>query len=1152
MKILHLSDMHFKDTDVSQDIVLSSLKSKLKEIVKTEDCPNLILITGDIAFSGKKEEYEKASSFINEILALCKLGRDEVLVIPGNHDVDRAKIGKGHISWWYQFKNEGELSDNLNSEDSFPKIKSKVDSFYVFSKSCMDGVVPGKFGQYVYSAKNDSSKYALKIVGLNSALFCGYDGDEDRKLALGLEQVHSCEQQIDPEKDIVISCIHHPFTCFHPCETAGIQTIKRFSDIILSGHLHAATNTTQIDGDVGETIFITAGASYENREQENSFNIITLNLNTLNGASIAYKYLPSQHKWILNKDINPNTDGRFEFVIKRNSVIDQSVVSVSATSKKYVAVFDISYDDLNREQVDAAVSLLQTITGDSNMKITKMENGSLKIYFETTKQVPDDFDSKLIDSPGLKSVEVKILKNESTDNNDLNQPDNSVFHWRTFINPEFFQNIQNPGASFSHSRVDDLELKDLYVAPNLKVINIEDRNEKIERFISSDEAFEKKIGESIKIIIYGEDNSGKSTLLRWWFDKYYGQGYIPILISGSDVKDISLSKIKKLFQKEFNRQYNGRIEGDLSKFDQDRIIIMIDDFHRIRFTKPKYKANLISNLSLGVNNLILTGNDLMQFERYNSSNGLSTNTLIKFTRYTLLEFGPKLRFDLIKKWNGLGIDQLDQNEVIRLNIDTEKHVESIIGKNFVPAFPVYLLTILQARELNTVQKPEFSLHGFYYELLINEALDRAVKNKADISLYYNYITDYCYFLFENKIRFSPIELSDFYKFHAKYCEDYNVSVTFNHVIETLLSSKLIKLENSSITISYKYVYYYFAARYLANNISQPEIKRIITSLCERIHRDEFASIVMFLTHLSKDQFIIAQLLSNSRSLFTEHKPIQLESDVHFINDMISRLPEHIYEPIDVEKVKDDELKEEEQLELQEREFDKEQDILDYDLNEDISALDALSKMIKAMKTIEIIGQVTKKYWGELRAQQKFDLAEESYMLGLRTLGFHYSLIERDTEMLVEYLKHIYSKKFPRRSFSKVDIEKASRGFLFSICVMASYGIIKRITNSIGFEKLAGTFSEILTKHSFTSVRLIDTSIKLDYNRSFPWDEIRELKKYTDKHFLSDAVLKNLVINYLYMFYTSIEDRQRICSLLDIKIDQQRMIDATSAVKKTSS
>ena len=969
-------------------------------------------------------------------------------------------------------------------------------------------------------------------------------------------QINQCESELNINEDIIISCIHHPFTCYHKCERPTLSALQRNSDLVLSGHVHEQGNSARREGDSKETIFINAGAAYEKRDNQNGFNIIELSTDDLGGKVVFYKYLQTEHKWIQNKDINSETDGEFNFTIKKNTKINarqnshKPVSSVTPkTSEKYVLVIDTSFDDLNRDKVNAILKHLQLYTNDLNTTITKMESGSLKIYFETSGDIPQSLKDQLDTIEGMRVIEISKLEDDEILLK-TEKADKSVFHWRTFIKSEYSKTMDNPGATFTHSRVDELTLSDLFVPPNLKKIElIKKQKSRIDKIFSSDDVLSKKHNIPLRIVLYGEDNSGKSTLLKWWYDKYYTAGYLPILITGNEIKDISIEKFNKFLTSKFLKQYTDLLDGGIENYEKDRLILIIDDFHKIRFTKPKYKLNLISNINKAYQNIIIAGSDMMLYEANSSQNGYISKILNDFEKYQLIEFGPTLRYELIKKWCGLGSEQLESNELIRIIKETESHIESIIGKNFIPSYPIYLLTILQSIEASSVQKPEYSMHGFYYELLINESLNRAVKNKAEISLYHNYMTDYAYALFEKKIRLEEIPLEDFIGFHIKYCNEYNITMDYKIILNTLTDSKLIKYNDNNVCISYKYIYYFFVARYLANNISNENIRNIIKSLCQRLHRDEFASIVMFLTHLSKDQFIIKELLNNSKNIFRDYLPIRLDEDVSFINEMIKKLPEQIYKPISVEDAKQEELREEEELTLQEKEFDSSKDIYDYDLNEDISALDLISRLTRAVKTIEIVGQITKKYWGELKAPEKYELAEETYLLGLRTLGFYFSLVKRGPENLVEYLKHIYKKQHLNKDITKEEVDKASRDFLFGLCVMSSYGIIKRVTNAIGYDKLANTFKDILETHNYTSVKLIDTSIKLDYNEKFPWDEIKSLKKETESHFLGNVVLNNLVITYLRVFFTSIEDKQKICSLLGIKIDEQRLIDIQSAVKK---
>ena len=96
MLFLHLSDIHFKRTDIGEpDDPNKALRSDIIKDVKRMRqvigrAADGILLTGDIAFAGHPGEYDFASRWLEEELcpaAGCKA--ENVFVIPGNHDVDR-------------------------------------------------------------------------------------------------------------------------------------------------------------------------------------------------------------------------------------------------------------------------------------------------------------------------------------------------------------------------------------------------------------------------------------------------------------------------------------------------------------------------------------------------------------------------------------------------------------------------------------------------------------------------------------------------------------------------------------------------------------------------------------------------------------------------------------------------------------------------------------------------------------------------------------------------------------------------------------------------------------------------------------------------------------------------------------------------------
>jgi hypothetical protein len=94
---VHLSDIHFRkgrtgdvhDEDVmlrnELDLDLRRLRTRLPRL-------DGLIISGDIAFGGKTEEYEYATGWIESVREQLGCRHDGVMITPGNHDIDRALI----------------------------------------------------------------------------------------------------------------------------------------------------------------------------------------------------------------------------------------------------------------------------------------------------------------------------------------------------------------------------------------------------------------------------------------------------------------------------------------------------------------------------------------------------------------------------------------------------------------------------------------------------------------------------------------------------------------------------------------------------------------------------------------------------------------------------------------------------------------------------------------------------------------------------------------------------------------------------------------------------------------------------------------------------------------------------------------------------
>ncbi|HWJ25710.1 MAG TPA: metallophosphoesterase [Flavisolibacter sp.] len=745
-----------------------------------------------------------------------------------------------------------------------------------------------------------------------------------------------------------------------------------------------------------------------------------------------------------------------------------------------------------------------------------------------------------------------------------NQPEwreiekNKKLKGRNFqLKKAFLAQLEDPGAKFSHTQVDDIRLSDIFIPPFFKNLTLDKiKKSRLFTFEHSDSCLQLPDESATKFLklVLGSDSSGKTSLLKYFYLKYYSKGVYPVYLAMEKINDVGPDGLKKVVGREFKLQYD-ELEQKFEEIDFDNIIILLDDFNRNK--NKRAKVSVIKNLSKLFNKILVTASEETLLETYTDKENNTVDPFEEFDLYIIQEFNPSLRSQLITKWYRIGIDYMDadeRNAFFRKLDKAANTITTIIGKNFIPSFPVYILTILQGMESGESDAKENKLHAYYYEFLITNSLKNVLSDKDEIGFYMTLAREYCYFLFKERIRFNPISEDSFYTFLKNHSARYSISkLNFETTLQTLFRSKILRKNlDGTISIAYKYLYYFFVAKYLSDNLDKQHIKEEVELMADRVYRDEYSNILVFLSHLARNNFVIKMLIQKSRGIFSDMEPAKLESDVDFVNELQKTLPEQVLRELDVEEARKEELYSEDKEEQVEKEIEERSFRDDYDLNEDIRNIDLMSQLTRALRTINILGQLAKKYWGELLGDDKYDLAEETLMLGLRTLKMHYSLLDDGIDVLTEHVMKIVQKRFVKEKYTREQVQSISENLIFSLASAATFGVFKRIANAIGSEKLSDTFEKLGHQHPYNSTEIVNVGIKLDHYSSFPMNDIEKLRKKNDRNPLGFSVLQSLVLDYLYMYEVSYDKKQRICDMLNIKLGDQRFIDRTSPIKKTSS
>lgn len=244
--LLHLSDLHFGQAKsgvqhFEQTLVVKELMLDCQRMAAKLGAPDVILVTGDIAFSAKSEQYGTAQKWLKELATAVGVGPDRVWVVPGNHDVDRGQVTNSKI----RTSVHADLRANPNNLDEFllpgslddfqSSLWPKFTPFSTFSQGWASP--PLTATSAFWTAPLQAAIGHVQILGINTSLLSLDATDAKEKLALGAGQRHALLHDL-PNGRLVLALMHHPPEWLSDGEELTKELVKH-PHLLLSGHVHA-------------------------------------------------------------------------------------------------------------------------------------------------------------------------------------------------------------------------------------------------------------------------------------------------------------------------------------------------------------------------------------------------------------------------------------------------------------------------------------------------------------------------------------------------------------------------------------------------------------------------------------------------------------------------------------------------------------------------------------------------------------------------------------------------------------------------------------------------------------------------------------------------------------------------------------------------
>lgn len=801
---------------------------------------------------------------------------------------------------------------------------------------------------------------------------------------------------------------------------------------------------------------------------------------------------------------------------------DLVVFLVSADFISSYYCFEVELKKTFDRLYDGAVRIIPIIVRPCKWKDTVLSR-----YLAATKDGKpiskyDNADDAWVEVVG--SIERAVNKYlESKEGKENNNP--SSIEKKLILNSNFVEKLKDTEIVFQHKNKEKILLDDIFIYPDLK--NIKQEYDGIEKNINScDLSIFNDLPE--KLLIFGSEQSGKTSLSKMLLQCYCNQGSLPLLCNGREIKSTDIDeKLSKLT----SEQYNDLTYDDYI-VQQRKKLLIIDDFDECKLN-IRYQNKFLDNALKSIDKLILISDSSIRYDK------AKYIELSDYSQYEILPFGNLRRNELIEKWIGIGrIETIAIGELYNENDRVTRHVNSIIRKNILPSKPIYVLTIIQLLDTTTT---DYSLtsYGHCYQSLIQTALEKLRIKATDFDLYINYLSEIAFFIFNtgNEI----IDDTQLVVFKTKYSKEYLVQ-SHDKIIKILLTSGILREYDGKINFGYRYIFYFYVAKYLADHIGIENCKKEIKRLCENIHTEKNANILIFLVHHSKDQKIIDEILNHASAVFDKTKKASLNvEDTKYLLDYIVSIPKLVIEQRNIDDERKKRLKAKDQLD----------DIVEKsdDLNsdpEDKSDHGISAEINRSVRFVEIIGQILRNRQSSLKKEQLTDLCLSAYSSGLKFLNYFLIGTRENQEYILKFIRDIFYKN---TSFSDDNISKEARKIFLTLCYGTSYLVIQKIANSLGSEELMPIFEEISSKHPESPViQLIHITIQLEFTKKIPKKEIYDMYLKLKNNPIAQRLLQELVIQHLYLNCVDYRDKQWISDTLKLPIKSQQILQNKTGCK----
>ena len=669
----------------------------------------------------------------------------------------------------------------------------------------------------------------------------------------------------------------------------------------------------------------------------------------------------------------------------------------------------------------------------------------------------------------------------------------------------------------SHKEKETLLLKDIFVFPKLTCYKDSETSHKYDsaRFIT-------EILQHGKIIIAGDNQSGKTTLCKELFRIYRNLDLVPVYLENDNKH---LGNPLKNIEKAFDEQYDAI---DLKKIDKHQIVPIVDNFHT-----AKHQEKYIEQYCEFPYQVLIV-DDIFELNIKNQK------LVQEYKKFEIREFTPLERNELIQKWVQITEDrqiQLNLNHLQqRIDEETEKIENTLgvtFGKGIVPSYPFFILTLLSAQDTQRPLDTEITSQGYCYQVLIYLYLRKAGVGNDQIDTYMNFLTELAFWLYCNKSDgLNQDELTEFEKYYDKH---FNIgNFTFSEIKKILSKVNICAIDSlNQYHFCYDYLYYFFVAKYLSEHIEEKEKEKLIDNILSNLHKDENAYIAIFITHHTKSDYVLDNIVFNALTLFEKYKPATLDTEE------LSFFDRHQEQVIKAVLPTQEHSVNAERKKLLDHKSSIEENSKSQYPEHDDNELELIKNIRLGIKTVEVMGLVIKNRSGSLERDRLESIFEEGLNVHLRIMSSFLELIQNEQtekeiiEYLTEKVDNMNKKNAGKEKISLDEIKKRAKKWYWNLNFGVLLGFLTKSIHSLGSNNLLKIADSINKKENSPAVFIVNHGIKMWYAKNVRIDEISHRLRQKDFSLTAEKLMKYKIVEHCHLHKINFRDRQKLVNTLQM-------------------